>query len=362
MTTFSSKHFLVSALLLISRNVLGHEHSVPHQHVVETAAPTMSGSNGKGKGMKSEKSVKSYGKGLGKGFKSSKSEKSKGSKDDKTSKKDDKSFKSDKRLKLKKDKDGKLGIRFPVTPPTPISSDSISSMSSLFAITYLPAMDLTEEDFEELTMVTQKYLEDFMMSFFDKTSLTDLDNFLTIMTRENYLGGEPFMAIYQSEGRFDPDSIFIPVDRELDNLIQDAIAQEEYLEALKDLPRSNPLRGTTSIKLTEPGSSTAGDESTGSSSETSSIVQAGVGAAAAGIVVLAAGLALLKTRRPSPDDENEDALSFVPEVSPAEEGTTHVGDIGTMSADDASFAHWRTAKSYNDGIDAGEFQDEPLDG
>jgi len=370
MTKFSKNHFLFSALLLVSRSVLGRGETSQHRQV--TMAPTESNNSGAGKGMKSEKSfvpTESNSSGKGKGMRSEKSSKSVGkalkslkSEEgiglllDKKSKKDSKSEK-----RLKKEKDGKLGIKFPSTP-SPTSTDSISSKSSTFAITYSATThNPSPDDFEELAMVTQKYLEDFMMDFFDKTALTDLDNFLTRMDRNIFVAGEPIIAEYQSNGLFNPDSIFIPVARELDNLIQDAISQDEYLNALYDLPRSNPLRGTNTIAFTEPSSSTSGGESTSSSSsESSSIVQAGVGAAAAGVLVLAAGLALLKTRRPSLDNEDDDVQSFSPDMS-IEEDTTHTGKACAVPETDHSFAHWRTAKSYNDGIDAGEFQDEPLD-
>ena len=95
--------------------------------------------------------------------------------------------------------------------------------------------------------MTHKYLEDFMMEFFDKTALTDLDNFLTVMVRDIFIEGEPVLAEYQSNGLFNPDSIFIPVTRELDNLIEDATAQDEYLALVNALPLSNPFRGTEKI-------------------------------------------------------------------------------------------------------------------
>ena len=160
-------------------------------------------------------------------------------------------------------------------------------------------------------MMTHKYLEDFMMEFFDKTALTDLDNFLTIMVRDIFVEGEPVLAEYQSNGLFNPDSIFIPVTRELDNLIEDAITQDEYLEMVNALPRSNPFRGTEKITFNVgDGQTTDGDSTDGNSGESSSsFVRAGVAAAAAGIVVLAAGLAMLKSRRPSVDDENDDMQS-----------------------------------------------------
>mmetsp|Transcript_15874 Transcript_15874/g.36422 ORF Transcript_15874/g.36422 Transcript_15874/m.36422 type:complete len:424 (+) Transcript_15874:62-1333(+) len=323
-----------------------------------------------GKGMKSDKTPKSekmYGKGLdmsmtmsmdielpGKGAKTEKERKS------------SKSGKSAKKIKREKGVFGKGGISPSLDPatPSPTSADSISSKSSPFAITYSPLNGIpSSDDLQELTMVTQKYLEDFMMNFFEKTALTDLDNFLTIMVRDAFVDGEPALAEYQSNGLFNPDSIFIPVKREIDNLIKDAIAHDEYLGVVKGLPRSNPFRGTKTIAFTEANVSAGAGETTSSSDgeSSSSFVRAGVAAAAAGVVVLAAGLAMLKSRRPSVDDD--DTQSFSPGGKSTTEDLTIAGDTCTMSVDDSTghFAHWRTAKSYNNVSEGGEFQDEPLD-
>ena len=206
--------------------------------------------------------------------------------------------------------------------------------------------------------MTEEYLEEFMFDFFDKTSLTDLDDFETVMLQDYFVAGDPVIVEYQSNGLFDPDSIFIPVTRELDNLIEDAIAQDEYEEMLKDLKKSNPFHGAEIIAFTEADSDapTAGESTSGS--ESSSFVRAGVAAAAAGMVVLAAGLAVLKRRRPSFDDDD----TFSPQKSTTED-VTFTGDNSSMGVEDVSshFAHWRRGKSYSNELEGGEFQDEPLD-
>lgn len=82
-----------------------------------------------------------------------------------------------------------------------------------------------------------------MVAFFDTTALTDLDIFLTIMVG----GGKSLRVEYQSTGFFDVNSIFIPVTSEIDDLLQDAIGQEEYLDMMKSLSISNPFRDTETI-------------------------------------------------------------------------------------------------------------------
>ena len=86
-----------------------------------------------------------------------------------------------------------------------------------------------------------------MEEFFAKTALTDMDNFLTIRLREVFIEDEPVMVVFESNGLFDPDSIFIPVTKEIDTLIEEAIASEEYLELLGSLSTSSSFSDTESI-------------------------------------------------------------------------------------------------------------------
>lgn len=325
-----------------------------------------------GKGMKSGKSDKfggfyKFGKGDsmfmsmdmelpdGKGTKMGKSAKSDKHKSEKNDKQSKKNSKSNGKLTLKPNMQPSPG---PYTTP-PTSIDSISSRSSPFAITYSPSTNTpTSENYAQLTGATQKYLEDFMMEFFDKTALTDLDNFLTIRVREAFIEGEPVLVTYESNGLFNPDSIFIPVTREIDNLIADALGSEDYLALIQSLPRSNPFRGTETTTLSTVDEVTTPSSRTGNGGGSSSYAGAGIAAAAAGFVVLAASLAVLKSRRGGLDDENE---SFSPQKLSSEDSTI-AGETCNMSMDDSSghFQTWRTTRTYNDTPEH-EFEDEPLD-
>ena len=137
----------------------------------------------------------------------------------------------------------------PTAPSTgtssPTSIDSISSRSSPLIIAYSPLTDTpTSEDYKELTRATQKYLEDFFMEFFVKLAITSLDDFLTVRVKEAFIEGEPVLVTYESNGLFNPDSIFIPVTQEIDNLISDALGSEDYLTLIQCLSTFNPFRGT----------------------------------------------------------------------------------------------------------------------
>jgi len=357
-----------------------------------------------GKGMKSEKSYKSFeskhskshksyhsGKGIiqGKGISLSMSMEME--LPDGKGGKMEKSFKSEKKDKLskksKKDYGGKITpkqvMQPSASPPgpnvpqtsSPTSLDSISAKSSPYAITYSPSTDTPNtDDYAELTSATQGYLEGAMKEFFEKTALTDLDNFLTIMVREAFIEGEPVLVTYESNGLFNPDSIFIPVTREIDNLIQDVIGSEDYLALVKSLPASNPFRTTEKISLslvdeastevdttevealTAESSSSSDGKSKGERS--SSKARAGVAAAAAGIVVLAASLAMLRSRRVGHGDEDQ---SLSPQKLCSEDSTI-AGETCNMSMDDSSShsTNWRTMKTFNE-TNEHEFEDEPLD-
>lgn len=328
-----------------------------------------------GKGAKSDKSAKNdvgKGKGMksgaeyyGKGYDNTMSmdmelPDGKGEKDWKSSKKYDKKSKKDKKSAHGKYTSVPMPAASPTTPfePTtspPTSFNSISSRSSPYSITYSPSSDTpTPDDLNELTSLTQSYLEEYMTSFFGKTALTDLDNFLTIMVRDAFVEGEPVLVQYQSNGLFSEESIFIPVTREIDNLIQDAFGDESYLEQVRALPTSNPFRQTETIAFVIVDENTASARSKTSGES----IRAGVAAAAAGVVVLAAGLAVLRGRRSSIDDEQ----SFSPRKSTSEDSTI-AGETCNMSTDDSSghFAHWRTMQTYNNETQVDDFEDEPLD-
>ena len=133
---------------------------------------------------------------------------------------------------------------------SPTSIDSISSRSSPFAITYSPSTNTpTSENYAQLTGATQKYLEDFMMEFFDKTALTDLDNFLTIRVREAFIEGEPVLVTYESNALFNPVSLFYPPATDIDNEIALALLSEDYLALIQSLSKSNPFSETATTTL-----------------------------------------------------------------------------------------------------------------
>mmetsp|Transcript_9652 Transcript_9652/g.28792 ORF Transcript_9652/g.28792 Transcript_9652/m.28792 type:complete len:432 (-) Transcript_9652:493-1788(-) len=279
----------------------------------------------------------------------------------------EKGSKSTKHKKAKDDDDDN-DVVIPSTPP-PTSADSISQKSTPFVISYHPSTDVPlTKDYQELAIITQSYLMEYMKDFFEETSLTTLDTFLTIMVKNVFEKGIPVLAEYESNGLFSPDSIFVPTTREINNLVEDSILQEDYLEMVRSLPRSNPFHKTKKVVIkilddepaTEPTEADSSNGGGSGSSESSSSVKAGVAAAAAGVVILAASLAMIRRTRPS--DELEDDDDVVEDFSAHKvsyEDATYADEAScNMSVDDPSshFAHFSRHRS-----EAGEFEDEPLD-
>lgn len=197
-----------------------------------------------------------------------------------------------------------------------------------------------------------------MTAEFEGTSLTNLDDFLTFMIRNEFESGEPVLAEYESTGLFNPSSIFLPTTRELNQLISEAFNDNNlpgYLERVRNLPRSNPFSDTDEIVFAEVDSSRTRTQDT-----TGSFVRAGVAAGAAGLVVLAAGLALMSSRSRSGEVEDDQTISTMKKMSG---DATVAGETCTMSVDGSSVAQsWKTPIGVqNHTAEEGEFQDEPLD-
>jgi hypothetical protein len=207
----------------------------------------------------------------------------------------------------------------------------------------------SQAEYRELTELTRVYLEEFMFAEFAGTSLTTLDDFITVMIRNSFTAGEPILVEYRSSGLFNPSSIFLPTVRELDGLITRAFTGENlmaYLALVQALPSQNIFSSTSTADLdrgvvnTITGSSA---DTTGGGTNTSTV--AGIAAGAAGLVVLAAGLILLR-RRKTEDEEYDETYG--------EKGNgdmTVAGETCNMSVDSPPsemFAPWRDGNLHED--------------
>jgi len=330
--------------------------------------------SGKGKGG-SSKSGKGKG-GKGDDEMTSAPPSSVGGKGDSKSSKKSKSAKSAKSSKSSKSGKGNGGnpgeptapsappIDITPTTPSPTSVNSIPRRATPYALFYTLAQERipSTEEYAQLAEVTRVYLEGFMIEEFSQTSLTNLDDFLTFMIRNSFTFGQPAQADYRSTGLFNPSSIFLPTVRELDELITTAFSDDNlvvYLALVRALPSANVFSGTTTIskglpEVPIPRSSSvkAGD---------STMFTAGLASTAAGIVVLAAGLVLLRRQQDADEDE------FGESTGKNKGDATVAGETCNMSLDGSSAAaSWRNSTKYaddgdDDDLDEDEFEDEPLD-
>jgi hypothetical protein len=248
------------------------------------------------------------------------------------------------------------------TTPSPTSENSIAIKALPYALRYAPSSNVPSTvDFAQLAEVTRLYMEEFMINEFEGTSLTNLDDFLTIMVRNEFEAGEPVLAEYESTGLFNPSSIFLPTMRELNQLISEAFNDDnlpQYLQRVRDLPRSNPFSDTDEIEFSEvDGSSSARSKDTAGS-----FVRAGVAAAAAGVVVLAAGLVIMRSQSRGGEASEGDTIAPLKKLSG---DSTVAGDTCNMSMDGSSVAQsWKTPTGFSKNRtvqEESEFEDEPLD-
>jgi hypothetical protein len=250
------------------------------------------------------------------------------------------------------------------TTPSPTSENSIAIKAQPFALTYAPSSNVPSTvDFAQLAEVTRLYMEEFMINEFEGTSLTNLDDFLTFMVRNEFEAGEPVLTEYESTGLFNPSSIFLPTIRELNQLISEAFNNEnlpEYLQRVRNLPRSNPFSDTDEIEFSE----VDGSSSSRSQDTSGSFVRAGVAAAAAGVVVLAAGLAMMRSYSRGGEVDGDDTISPLTAKKLRGDSTVAEETCG-MSLDGSSVAQsWKTPTGFHNnttGQEESEFEDEPLD-
>ena len=258
------------------------------------------------------------------------------------------------------------------TTSSPTSATSLTVRASPYALFYTLEEDETvpsTAELAQLTEVTRGYLEEFMIEFYSMTSLTNLDDFLTFMIRHSFTVGEPVQVDYRSTGLFNPDTIFLPGTRQLDELIASAFMGEDlevYLARVRSLPDDNIFSTTESIVQGVPDTPDPREDGM-TRAGSSATYTAGLASAAAGIVVLAAGLVLLRRNR-----EGEEEGFGESNDTKADGNATVAGETCASSLDGSSSMNWRTKNlryivdednDDNDGadLDDDDFQDEPLD-
>jgi hypothetical protein len=231
----------------------------------------------------------------------------------------------------------------PITP-SPTSQSSIAIRATPYSLSYLTVDKRlpTASEYAEVTELTRMYLEEFMLDEFAQTTLTNLDDFLTVMVQNTYILDEPVLIEYRSTGLFNPSSIFLPTTRELNMLILEAFQDENllvYIERLNALPSSNIFSSTIVVVLGAPiaGAGTQASTQAAGGSRTSFATKTSIIAGAAGIFVLAAGVFLLRRRSVADDDNEFDKV--IRRKGSEDMDMTIAGETCNMSVD--ASADWR---------------------
>jgi hypothetical protein len=192
----------------------------------------------------------------------------------------------------------------PTPPPatlSPVPDDSISIDLTPYVVAYTLGDNTMpqRQQYDELTELTDSYLDGYMLDFFEVQSQATLVAFRTERIDGTWVAGQPTIVDYKSIAYFDPVFDALPTQDTLDQVLANAFAEENtklYLDRLATLPESNVFRTTTFV---EQGAPTA--RMSGRSTSSKSANGAAIAAGAVGAVLLAAGLLIYK-RRQSEDD------------------------------------------------------------
>ena len=159
-------------------------------------------------------------------------------------------------------------------------------------------------DYAAVTNITDVFLREYFTSIFNNTRIaTTLDDFIVTYIRAEYRRGEPIVVLYEAMAFFDKDSEVIPTQGDLDILLRPAFlgsSRTMYIQELQELPESNVFSSTTIVVLENTPANVNrafGEQSNSSNSSVKSNILIGaLAGAAAGLLMLGAGLLAYRRR------------------------------------------------------------------
>jgi hypothetical protein len=159
-----------------------------------------------------------------------------------------------------------LDTKAPTGPPFDITGAPTSEFSFLvegipyelyFSIRETASGTSGEDDLSlsQVSEITRLFLEQYVMSYYSKSSIINLDNFLTNLV--DYSDDES-KATFFSIARFNPSSIFYPPSIQIQELVREAFSDSNslftYRQMLqRELPITNIFRTTTAVTYAEVG-------------------------------------------------------------------------------------------------------------
>jgi hypothetical protein len=218
--------------------------------------------------------------------------------------------------------------------PSPTDLDSIRRDSSQYSLVFETSTNSmpTTFDIAEATDVTRKFLEDFMFTEFARTTLSNLDDFVTRRVTSSYNRGNPIVVELTSTARFDPDSSIFPMDVQIDESLAMAFADGSsslgtYISRLQALPSDNVFSSTTSVTFSL-GSTL--NVLTPTTKKSKSANGAGIAAGAVAATLLAAGLVIYKRRADQKQEEGKGSKKADGAATVA--GDTYTGETVSITA------------------------------
>jgi hypothetical protein len=235
------------------------------------------------------------------------------------------------------------------TAADPSSSPDIQQDVVQLLTPYILDYSVTDEripfrsEYLEVVELTRVYLEGFFVERYQDSTTEILIEFLTLFTGSEFDFGQPIVIFYTSSAIFDPLSSSIPSVDDLDAELASAFAGENlngYVSMLQALPTSNVFSTTESVEF-EVGDMTASSSSSGPTEPSESIERDVTTAAAAlaglsGLLVIAAGVLLVRRRNQEEEYDENASLTGKPPGTVA--GETYATATG-WSEDDMSVPH-----------------------
>ena len=111
------------------------------------------------------------------------------------------------------------------------------------------------EDYNELVSVTKSLFQNFMMDYFESTTISDLIDFEVEFVKTGVFEDEIFI-VFESTAIFDSKSYTIPESSRIQDTLGDALVREkklwmEYVTALQELNPNNAFSSTFSVAYME---------------------------------------------------------------------------------------------------------------
>ncbi len=167
-------------------------------------------------------------------------------------------------------------------------------------------------EYLEVVELTRVYLEGFFVERYQDSSTAILSEFLTLFTGSEFDFGQPIVIYYSSSAVFEAMSTAIPTVADLDAELASAFEGENlngYVSMLQALPTSNVFSTTSSTEFRVGEMPTSDTSQSSESPERNITTAASALAGLSGILIVAAGIILVRRRNQGEEYEENASLT-----------------------------------------------------